>query len=122
LIFTEHQVSERQLERKRQSVAVLRASATISPDQVQETLAEFNVAKTDADSKRQRAERVDKVLAADLQAFEANREGDFRALFSALGRDQLHIERQVLGEFKAVLDFVRHANDSSSSSTTSLAK
>ncbi|KAJ2204391.1 hypothetical protein IW143_005549, partial [Coemansia sp. RSA 520] len=77
---------------------------------------------TDADSKRQRAERVDKVLAADLQAFEANREGDFRALFSALGRDQLHIERQVLGEFKAVLDFVRHANDSSSSSTTSLAK
>ncbi|KAJ2354761.1 Vacuolar protein sorting-associated protein 17, partial [Coemansia sp. RSA 2618] len=105
VIFTEHQVAERQLERKRQSVAVLRASATISPDQVQETLAEFNVAKADADSKRQRASRVDKVLAADLQAFEANRESDFRALFGALGRDQLHVERQVLNEFKAVLDF-----------------
>ncbi|KAJ1718013.1 Vacuolar protein sorting-associated protein 17, partial [Coemansia biformis] len=101
LIFTEHQVAERQLERKRQAVAVLRASSSISPDQTQETLAEFNVAKSDADAKRHRAERVDQVLAADLRAFEANREGDFRATFSALGRDQLHIERQVLSELRA---------------------
>ncbi|KAJ2449379.1 Vacuolar protein sorting-associated protein 17 [Coemansia sp. RSA 2336] len=120
VIFTEHQVSERQLERKRQSVAVLRASANISPEQVQETLAEFNVAKADADSKRQRAERVDKVLAADLQAFETNRENDFRAMFTALGRDQLHVERQVLNEFKAVLDFVRQSGTSSSSSSTTI--
>ncbi|KAJ2796360.1 Vacuolar protein sorting-associated protein 17, partial [Coemansia guatemalensis] len=101
LIFTEHQVAERQLERKRQAVAVLRASTNISSEQTQETLAEFNVAKADADCKRQRAERVDKVLAADLGAFEANREGDFRAMFGALARDQLQVERQVLAELKA---------------------
>ncbi|KAJ2035655.1 Vacuolar protein sorting-associated protein 17 [Coemansia sp. S16] len=110
VIFTEHQVAERQLERKRQSVAVLRSSSHISPEQVQETLAEFNVAKSDADNKRQRAERVDRVLAADLRAFETNREGDIRAMFGALARDQLHVERQVLTEFKAVLEFIRHGS------------
>ncbi|KAJ2460811.1 Vacuolar protein sorting-associated protein 17 [Coemansia sp. RSA 2424] len=118
VIFTEHQVAERQLERKRQSVAVLRSSSHINPEQVQETLAEFNVAKADADSKRQRAERVDRVLAADLRAFEANREGDFRAMFGALARDQLHVERQVLTEFKAVLEFIRHGNSSGSSTNS----
>ncbi|KAJ2351027.1 hypothetical protein H4S02_013692, partial [Coemansia sp. RSA 2611] len=82
---------------------------------VQETLAEFNVAKSDADSKRQRAERVDRVLAADLRAFEMNREGDLRAMFGALARDQLHVERQVLAEFKAVLEFVRHGDTGSAS-------
>ncbi|KAJ2781056.1 Vacuolar protein sorting-associated protein 17 [Coemansia javaensis] len=107
LIFSEHQVAERQLERKRQAVAVLRASASISPDQTQETLAEFNVAKADADGKRHRADRVDRVLAADLRAFEASREGDLRAMFAALARDQLHIERQALGELRATLDLAR---------------
>ncbi|KAJ2907443.1 Vacuolar protein sorting-associated protein 17 [Coemansia aciculifera] len=121
VIFTEHQVSERQLERKRQSVAVLRSSSHINHEQVQETLAEFNVAKADADSKRQRAERVDRVLAADLQAFEANREGDFRAMFGALARDQLHVERQVLTEYKAVLEFIRHGASKDGSATTSSA-
>ncbi|KAJ2866329.1 Vacuolar protein sorting-associated protein 17 [Coemansia aciculifera] len=115
VIFTEHQVAERQLERKRQSVAVLRSSSHISPEQVQETLAEFNVAKSDADNKRQRAERVDRVLAADLRAFETNREGDFRAMFGALARDQLHVERQVLTEFKAVLEFIRHGSSAANS-------
>ncbi|KAJ2772350.1 Vacuolar protein sorting-associated protein 17 [Coemansia nantahalensis] len=110
LIFTEHQVAERQLERKRQAVAVLRASSSISADQAQDTLAEFNVAKSDADAKRCRAERVDQVLAADLRAFELNREGDFRAMFAALARDHLHIERQVLTELRAVLDFARHSS------------
>ncbi|KAJ2014109.1 Vacuolar protein sorting-associated protein 17 [Coemansia sp. S85] len=115
VIFTEHQVAERQLERKRQSVAVLRSSSHINPEQVQETLAEFNVAKSDADGKRQRAERVDRVLAADLRAFEINREGDLRAMFGALARDHLHVERQVLAEFKAVLEFVRHGGTGSAS-------
>ncbi|KAJ2817599.1 Vacuolar protein sorting-associated protein 17 [Coemansia sp. 'formosensis'] len=115
VIFTEHQVAERQLERKRQSVAVLRSSSHINPEQVQETLAEFNVAKSDADSKRQRAERVDQVLAADLRAFEVNREGDLRAMFGALAKDQLHVERQVLNEFKAVLEFIRHGTSSTNS-------
>ncbi|KAJ2716288.1 Vacuolar protein sorting-associated protein 17 [Coemansia spiralis] len=110
LIFTEHQVAERQLERKRQAVAVLRASSSISADQAQDTLAEFNVAKSDADAKRQRADRVDQVLATDLRAFELNREADFRAMFAALGRDQLHIERQVLTELRAVLDVARHSS------------
>ncbi|KAJ1933026.1 Vacuolar protein sorting-associated protein 17, partial [Linderina pennispora] len=60
VIFTEHQVAQHQLERKRQSVAVLRASSSISPEQVQATLDEFNVAKADADGKQERAERVDR--------------------------------------------------------------
>ncbi|KAI8325696.1 hypothetical protein GQ54DRAFT_295278 [Martensiomyces pterosporus] len=112
VIFTEHQVAERQLERKRQAVAVLRASSSINADQVQETLDEFNVAKADADSKRERAERVDRVLAADLRAFEANREHDLKSMFGSLAKDQLHVEKQVLGEFKAVLAFIRHGNGS----------
>ncbi|KAJ2615014.1 Vacuolar protein sorting-associated protein 17 [Coemansia sp. RSA 1365] len=119
LIFTEHQVAERQLERKRQAVAVLRASTNISSEQTQDTLADFNVAKSDADCKRQRAERVDKVLAADLGAFEANREGDFRAMFGALARDQLQIERQVLGEIKAALESARNTGPVLSSINTS---
>ncbi|KAJ2396173.1 Vacuolar protein sorting-associated protein 17 [Coemansia sp. RSA 2559] len=106
LIFTEHQVAERQLERKRQAVAVLRASSNISTDQAQETLAEFNAAQAEADSKRERAERVDKVLAADLRAFEYYRESDLRAMFGALGREQLQIERQALGELKAALAYI----------------
>ncbi|KAJ2161855.1 Vacuolar protein sorting-associated protein 17 [Coemansia sp. RSA 552] len=121
VIFTEHQVAERQLERKRQTVAVLRASASIDPAQAQETLTEFNTAKADADAKRQRADRVDRVLAADLQAFETNREGDFRTMFSALGRDQLHIERQALSELRAVLDFVRHTGPTAPASGSTAA-
>ncbi|KAJ2002478.1 Vacuolar protein sorting-associated protein 17 [Coemansia thaxteri] len=118
VIFTEHQVAERQLERKRQSVAVLRSSSHINPEQAQETLAEFNVAKSDADSKCQRAERVDRVLEADLRMFEVNREGDFRSMFGALARDQLYVERQVLTEFKAVLEFVRHGASATSSTSS----
>ncbi|KAJ1908340.1 Vacuolar protein sorting-associated protein 17 [Coemansia sp. IMI 209127] len=106
LIFTEHQVAERQLERKRQAVAVLRASSNISTDQAQETLTEFNAAQAEADGKRERAERVDKVLAADLRAFEYYRESDLRAMFGALGREQLQIERQALGELKAALAYI----------------
>lgn len=118
-IFTEHQVAERQMERKRQSMAVLRSSSNINSDQVQETLNEFNAVKGAADSKRQRAERVDRVLAADMRAFEHNREGDFRTLFGALARDQLQVERQVLDDFKAVLEFLRNSKQSSSSSSSS---
>ncbi|KAJ2301417.1 Vacuolar protein sorting-associated protein 17 [Coemansia sp. RSA 2705] len=116
-IFTEHQVAARQLERRRQAVAELRVSASIGAAQAQEALAELAAAQADADSKRARAERVDRVLAADLHAFEANREGDLRALFGALGRDQLQAERQVLGELRAALDTVRHAGSAGSSST-----
>ncbi|KAJ1665422.1 Vacuolar protein sorting-associated protein 17 [Coemansia sp. RSA 1813] len=116
LIFTEHQVAERQLERKRQAVAVLRASSNISTDQAQETLAEFNAAQTEADSKRERAERVDKVLAADLRAFEYYRESDIKAMFGALGREQLQIERQALGELKAALAYIGTPSKSDSNS------
>ncbi|KAI9506423.1 Vacuolar protein sorting-associated protein 17 [Coemansia spiralis] len=127
VIFTEHQVAERQLERKRQAVAVLRASSNISTDQAQDTLAEFNVAQAEADSKRQRAERADRVLAADLRAFEYYRESDLRAMFGALGREQLQIERQVLSELKAGLEFIRNAyrsdnaSDNASANATAIA-
>ncbi|KAJ1953920.1 hypothetical protein GGI12_005907, partial [Dipsacomyces acuminosporus] len=115
VIFTEHQVAERQLERKKQAVAVLRASSSINPDRVQETLGEFNVAKDDADGKRERAERVDRVLAADLRAFEVNRERDIKSMFGSLAKDQLHVEKQVLSEFKAVLEFIRHGSSNKNS-------
>ncbi|KAJ2601883.1 Vacuolar protein sorting-associated protein 17 [Coemansia sp. RSA 1722] len=107
LIFTEHQVAERQLERKKQAAAVLRSSSSINPDHAQDAVAELAAAKADADSRRQRAERVDRVLSTDLRVFEYGREGDIRAMFAALARDHLHIERQVLSEQRAALEFVR---------------
>ncbi|KAJ2546325.1 Vacuolar protein sorting-associated protein 17 [Coemansia sp. RSA 1933] len=121
LIFTEHQVAERQLERKRQAVAVLRSSSNISTDQAQETLTEFNAAQAEADSKRERAERVDKVLAADLRAFEYYRESDIKAMFGALGREQLQIERQALGELKAALAYIGTSSKSNDNSSTAAA-
>ncbi|KAJ1797619.1 Vacuolar protein sorting-associated protein 17, partial [Coemansia sp. RSA 2599] len=105
LIFTEHQVAERQLERKKQAAAVLRSSSSINPEQAQDAVAELAAAKADADNRRQRAERVDRVLSADLRVFEHGREGDIRAMFAALARDHLHIERQALSEQRAALEF-----------------
>ncbi|KAJ1938930.1 hypothetical protein EC988_007447, partial [Linderina pennispora] len=64
----------------------------------------------DADGKQERAERVDRVLAADLQAFEANRERDFQDLFATYAKDQLQVEKQILSELKSVLDFIRQGS------------
>ncbi|KAJ2386550.1 hypothetical protein GGI05_004350, partial [Coemansia sp. RSA 2603] len=106
-IFTEHQVAERQVARKQQAAAVLRASASIDAARAQEAVAELRAARADEECRRLRAERVDRVLAADMETFERRREGDVRVLFTALARDHLHVERQVLAEMRAALDFVR---------------
>ncbi|KAJ1720784.1 Vacuolar protein sorting-associated protein 17 [Coemansia erecta] len=107
LIFTEHQVAERQVTRKQQAAAVLRSSASIDSARAMEAVAELEAARADAESRRVRAERVDRVLDADMRAFERRREGDVRAMFAALARDHLAVERQVLAEQRAALDFVR---------------
>ncbi|KAJ2721142.1 Vacuolar protein sorting-associated protein 17 [Coemansia sp. Benny D115] len=109
LIFTEHQVAERQLERKKQAAAVLRASSNINSEHAHDAVQELATARADAESKRLRAERVDRVLAADLRAFERYREADMRAMFAALAREYLTVERSVLAEQKAALEFVRRA-------------
>ncbi|KAJ1896903.1 Vacuolar protein sorting-associated protein 17 [Kickxella alabastrina] len=107
LIFTEHQVAQRQLDRKKQAAAVLRSSTNISPEHAQDAVSELAQAKADADNRRLRAERVDRVLEADLAAFGRCREGDVRHMLAALARDHLSAERQVLAEQRAALEFVR---------------
>ncbi|KAJ2779512.1 Vacuolar protein sorting-associated protein 17 [Coemansia interrupta] len=107
LIFTEHQVAERQVARKQQAAAVLRSSASIDRAKALEAVEELKAARADEESRRLRAERVDRVLAEDMRTFEERREGDVRAMFAALARDHLRVERQVLAEQRAALDFVR---------------
>ncbi|KAJ1913347.1 Vacuolar protein sorting-associated protein 17 [Mycoemilia scoparia] len=106
-VFKDHEAAAKKLEQKKQAVAVLRASSTINPDRVNHILREMDQAKDDEAVKRQRMERLNRVLRADLEKFDKEREQDIQKQLEYIARAQMSVENTLLYECRAALRAIK---------------
>ncbi|PVV04399.1 hypothetical protein BB560_001100 [Smittium megazygosporum] len=113
IIFKDYGEAKHVLERKKQAVNILRASSTIKPNVVDESLKSVEEAKNIEAELRQKAEQVDKLLSIDIRKFKVVRNGLFVQMFRSWASNQLSLDKQLLGEYKSALKQIQQASTGS---------